>query len=51
MKYKKSNETENDNCYVQLCLAKVSALDAQRCLMVDSYWSNIALKDPLLVYT
>ena len=51
MKYEKGNEDGNDKCYVQLCLAKVSALDAQRCLMVNSYWANIALKDPLLVYS
>ena len=29
MKYEKGNEDGDDKCYVQLCLAKVSALDAQ----------------------
>ena len=51
MKYKKKNTDDNSTAYVELSLAKVSALDAQQCLMVDTYWANILLKEPLLNYT
>ena len=51
MKYKKTNNDDNGTAYVQFCLAKVSALDTQCCLMVDMYWTNISLKEPLLDYT
>ena len=51
MKYKKTNADDDGTAYVELSLAKVSALDAQHCLMVDTYWTNILLKEPLLDYT
>ena len=51
MKYEKGCDNNNKTAYVQLCLAKVSELDAQGCLVIDRYWSNISLKDPLLDYS
>ena len=51
MKYEKGRENNNKAAYVQLCLVKVSELDVQCCLMINRYWSNISLKDPLLDYT
>ena len=44
-------DTEEKKSFVQLDLAKVSDLDAQRRLMVDLYWTNIVLKDPIIAYT
>jgi len=51
MEYKNANEYDDGRAYVELGLAKVSTLDAQRRLMVDTYWGNILLKDPILDYT
>ena len=48
LEYKK--ESDNEKAHVVLCLAKVSALNPQRCLMIDSYWDNIILKDPIMDY-
>ena len=44
------NASDNEEAHVVLCLAKVSALNPQRCLMNDSYWGNIILKDPIINY-
>ena len=44
-------DTEEENSYIQLDLAKVSDLDAQHCLMVDLYWTNIQLKNSIISYT
>ena len=41
-------EDDREAAHVVLCLAKVGALNPQRCLMVDRYWSNINLKEPTL---
>ena len=45
-------KTENDReaAHVVLCLAKVGALNPQRCLMVNVYWNHINLKEPLMNY-
>ena len=51
MKYEKGRDNNDTTAYVQLCLAKNSELNAQRCLMIDRYWPKISLKDPLLDYT
>ena len=44
-------DTEKEKSYIWLDLAKVSNLDAQCCLMIDSYWMNIQLKNPIIAYT
>ena len=45
-----NNGTENEKAHIVICLAKVSALNPQHCLMIDSDWDNIILKDPIIDY-